>query len=105
AWDENGFISEVWRGDPWVQVASHALFPRLITQFYNQQPILQRNTALAEMPLYCLQATTAIEDKDFLEHKGVSITGTLRAVWRNIQAGRFAEGGSTITQQLVKNFF
>ncbi len=105
AWDENGFITEVWRGDPWVQVASHSIFPRLITQFYGQQPILQRNTPLAEMPLYCLQATTAIEDRDFLEHKGVSITGTLRAIIRNLKAGRFAEGGSTITQQLVKNFF
>jgi penicillin-binding protein 1B len=105
AWDENGFISEVWRGDPWVQVASHAIFPRLITQFYNQQPILQQNTPLSDMPLYCLQATTAIEDRDFLEHRGVSITGTIRAILRNLKAGRFAEGGSTITQQLVKNFF
>lgn len=105
AWDEKGFIQEIWRGDPWVQVAAHALWPRLITQFFNEQPILQKTTALAEMPLLCLQAATAIEDRDFLEHKGISITGTLRAILRNIKAGRFAEGGSTITQQLVKNFF
>jgi penicillin-binding protein 1B len=105
AWDEKGFIQEIWRGDPWVQVAQTTIWPRLITQFFNQQPILQKNTPLAEMPLYCLQAATAIEDKDFLEHKGISITGTLRAVMRNLKAGRFAEGGSTITQQLVKNFF
>lgn len=105
AWGEGGWITEVWRGDPMEQVAFHSLFPRLITQFYDGQPILQYNTPLSEIPLQCLQATTAIEDRDFLEHRGVSPTGTMRAVLRNLRKGRFAEGGSTITQQLVKNFF
>ncbi len=106
-WDENGWIQEVWRGDPepWVEVPYQSLYPRLITQFYDGNPILQFNTQLSEIPLYCLQAVTAIEDRDFLEHRGVSATGTMRAVVRNLRAGRFAEGGSTITQQLVKNFF
>ena len=48
---------------------------------------------------------TAIEDREFLDHRGVSATGTVRALLRNLRQGRFAEGGSTITQQLVKNFF
>lgn len=104
-WGEGGWIQEVWRGDPWAEVPFQSLYPRLITQFYDDQPILQFNTPLSEIPLYCLQAVTAIEDRDFLEHRGVSATGTMRAVLRNLRAGRFAEGGSTITQQLVKNFF
>lgn len=104
-WGEGGWIQEVWRGDPWVEVAFQSLYPHLITQFYDAQPILQFNTPLSEIPLYCLQAVTAIEDRDFLEHRGVSATGTMRAVIRNLRARRFAEGGSTITQQLVKNFF
>ena len=104
-WDEKEWLQELWSGEPWREVNSYALFPRLITQFFDGQPILQQNTALSEMPLACLQAVTAIEDRDFLEHNGVSATGSLRAVLRNVRAGRWAEGGSTITQQLVKNFF
>jgi penicillin-binding protein 1B len=105
AWDNDGWIQEIWHGSPAQPVASFNLYPRLITQFYDGQPILQHNTPLSDIPLYCLQAVTAIEDRDFLEHRGVSATGTLRAVYRNLRAGRWAEGGSTITQQLVKNFF
>lgn len=104
-WDESQGVTGIWRGQPWAETASVALFPRLITQFYDGQPILQKNTKLGEIPLACLQATTAIEDREFLEHSGVSATGILRALWRNVKAGKFAEGGSTITQQLVKNFF
>ncbi len=105
AWDDNGWIQEVWQGQPLAPVTHYSLYPRLITQFYDGQPILQYNTPLSDIPLYCLQAVTAIEDRDFLEHRGVSATGTMRAVVRNLKAGRWAEGGSTITQQLVKNFF
>lgn len=50
------------------------------------------------------QATVAIEDKDFYSHGGVSFSGTLRAVLSNTQ-GNNAQGGSTLTQQLVKQVF
>lgn len=53
----------------------------------------------------CLNAVIAIEDNDFLNHSGVSYTGTLRAFIKNIVKMRKAQGGSTITQQLVKNYF
>ncbi len=79
--------------------------PLLFAQYYDESPILRRLVQVGQVPLMCLQAVTAIEDSDFLEHKGVSVTGTFRAVWRNLVKGRFAEGGSTITQQLVKNYF
>lgn len=81
------------------------LKPYLFAQYYDGKPILRRVIDVSETPLQCLQAVTAIEDPKFLEHKGVSITGTLRAVYKNLVAGRYAEGGSTITQQLVKNYF
>lgn len=88
------------------QTMGHIQFePILFAQYYNDQPIIRRVIQVGQAPLVCLQAVTAIEDSDFLEHKGVSITGTLRAVVKNIVKGRYAEGGSTITQQLVKNFF
>ncbi len=50
------------------------------------------------------QATVAIEDKEFYNHAGVSISGTLRAVISNSQ-GNAVQGGSTLTQQLVKRVF
>ncbi|MDO8503919.1 MAG: transglycosylase domain-containing protein [bacterium] len=58
--------------------------------------------SLEETPLYFRQATIAIEDKDFYNHTGFSPRGIARAIFRNITRGE-ATGGSTITQQLVKN--
>lgn len=49
------------------------------------------------------EALLAAEDKDFYEHPGFSITGFVNAVWQNIKPGGSDGGGSTITQQLVKN--
>ncbi|MBI5358124.1 transglycosylase domain-containing protein, partial [Candidatus Amesbacteria bacterium] len=57
--------------------------------------------SLPEIPLFVRQATIAIEDKEFYRHSGFSVTGTVRAFWRNLN-GKPVEGGSTITQQLVK---
>ena len=50
------------------------------------------------------KATVAIEDRDFFSHSGVSITGTARAVFNNLTGGE-VQGGSTLTQQLVKQVF
>ena len=49
------------------------------------------------------EAVIAAEDRDFYEHNGVSIRGIARAAWENLTGGKIAEGGSTITQQYVKN--
>jgi 1A family penicillin-binding protein len=58
---------------------------------------------LSEIPRYIPDATIAIEDKDFYSHGGVDlVSGVLRAVKENVQKGKL-QGGSTITQQLVKN--
>jgi len=57
---------------------------------------------LSEIPEHTIQATIAIEDKDFYTHHGFSVSGIFRAVISNIQ-GNPTQGGSTLTQQLVKN--
>lgn len=49
-----------------------------------------------------INATIAIEDKDFYRHGGISIIGIIRAIWRDVTTGS-SQGGSTITQQFVKN--
>jgi penicillin-binding protein 1A len=50
-------------------------------------------------------AIVAIEDKRFYEHRGVDLHGILRAVWQDLRNQRVVEGGSTITQQFVKNTY
>jgi penicillin-binding protein 1A len=49
------------------------------------------------------QAVIAAEDKDFYEHNGVSLRGLARAAWANLTGGEIQQGGSTISQQYVKN--
>ncbi len=51
------------------------------------------------------QATVAIEDRRFYSHIGVDVSGVLRAAVKNLEAGQIVEGGSTITQQLVRNLY
>src|SRR5690554_4182538 len=60
---------------------------------------------LEQAPPYLAQALVTVEDRAFYEHHGVSLKGIARAMWVNIRAGRFAQGGSTLTQQLIKNFY
>ena len=58
---------------------------------------------LARVPLALRNAVVAIEDERFWEHKGVDTKSVLRAVYANAAEGEVVEGGSTITQQYVKN--
>ncbi|MBI3572687.1 MAG: PBP1A family penicillin-binding protein [Candidatus Kerfeldbacteria bacterium] len=65
----------------------------------------QRRTSvnLEDISPHVIQATLAVEDKDFYKHAGVSLRAIIRAVWVDVTHGSKAQGGSTITQQLVKN--
>ncbi len=51
------------------------------------------------------QAIVAVEDRRFYEHRGVDVRGILRALWDDIRSKKVVEGGSTITQQFVKNAY
>ena len=58
---------------------------------------------LEEIPTTMIQATIAIEDAEFYQHRGFSPKGIIRAFFKNLRPGDKLYGGSTITQQLVKN--
>ncbi len=60
---------------------------------------------LDQVPPYLLDTLVAVEDRDFYHHFGVSPKSIARAVWVNTSSGAMRQGGSTLTQQLVKNFF
>ena len=60
---------------------------------------------LDQAPPYLLDTLVTVEDRDFYHHFGVSPKGILRAFWINASAGQMRQGGSTLTQQLVKNFY
>jgi len=73
----------------------------LITTLHAEQD--REEVALADIAPVLQQAVVAIEDARFFNHKGVDLRALARALQRNATAGRVTEGGSTITQQYVKN--
>ncbi len=58
---------------------------------------------LARISPWMPKATVAIEDRRFFEHGGIDAEGIVRALWADVRAGHVVQGGSTITQQLVRN--
>ncbi len=61
--------------------------------------------SIDRIPVFLQKAVVAVEDSRFYEHGGIDVRGIARAVVKDVVKGRMAEGGSTITQQLVKNKF
>ena len=66
----------------------------------NRQPV-----PLAQISPWMSKATIAVEDRRFYQHGGVDYEGIIRAAWRDLSKGRVVEGGSTITQQLIRNLY
>jgi penicillin-binding protein 1A len=85
--------------------------PKLTTQFFDKNNKLIANvfddehryyTKFEELPPRAIEALVAIEDTQFFEHNGINTEAILRAIVKDLQAMRFVEGASTLTQQLVK---
>ncbi len=75
---------------------------KLLAEFYleNRTPV-----ALSDVPEVLIKALIATEDTRFYSHPGIDFHGIVRALYRNIRAGKVLEGGSTLTQQLAKVLF
>jgi len=74
-----------------------------VTSFSGEQN--RKVIDLEDIPLHAQNAFIAIEDERFYRHPGIDLLGIARAGWINVQERRIAQGGSTITQQLVRNAF
>ncbi len=81
------------------------LEPVLIGGIYPADNEDRELVALAKVPTQLIQALLAVEDQNFYQHLGLSFKGIARAAWSNLRAGGVVQGGSTLTQQLIKNFF
>ena len=87
--------------------------PSAVTRIYSADQVLLAElykkkrdpVPLSKIPDKLQQALIATEDRQFYEHSGVDLKGILRAIARDIMAGEFVEGASTLTQQLAKTLF
>lgn len=81
------------------------LDPPLIASYYGPTLLERRPLTLEEVSPDLIAAVLAAEDDSFYSHAGFSVTGILRAVWVDLTGHGRRQGGSTLTQQLVKNLY
>ncbi len=79
--------------------------PEMIGGFYESAWEERRLIRLEEVPQVLIDAVLVVEDRKFFSHPGINIKSIARAIWVNLWAGKIVQGGSTLTQQLVKNFY
>jgi penicillin-binding protein 1B len=87
------------------EIFSLELEPELVSGLYDQIWQERRVVSLKEVPPLMIKAILAIEDERFYQHHGVDPVSILRATWINLRSAGVVQGGSTLTQQLMKNFF
>jgi penicillin-binding protein 1B len=85
--------------------AEETLEPELITYLFDESREKRRRVQYEELPDHLVKAVLAIEDRRFFSHPGLDPFRIAGAAIRNIKADTYVQGGSTITQQLCKNFF
>ncbi|WEX90191.1 PBP1A family penicillin-binding protein [Sinorhizobium garamanticum] len=93
---------------PWEEIADGSLKPVVVLETAAGKPLVTQGplqgpyAARADFPPHLIDAVLTREDRRFYEHFGIDLRGILRALYTNVGAGEVVQGGSTITQQLVK---
>lgn len=87
------------------QMYQAALEEKPIQQMAEEIRMQSSYTSLEQIPQIYLDAVISVEDHRFYQHDGLDYVAIIRAMYHNVKAGEFMEGGSTITQQLAKNQF
>jgi penicillin-binding protein 1B len=98
-------ISKITDLDTNKNLDSAALEPEMLTSISSDKRQKRKLVAFNDLPKDYVNAVLAIEDRQFFNHSGINFRGIARALWRDASEGQLQEGGSSITQQLVKNFF
>jgi penicillin-binding protein 1B len=101
---DGGAIGTV-QGPDGSPVETAALEPELLASIMGDRLENRRPVTLDQIPQHVQDAVIVTEDVRFWQHPGVDPVGIFRALFRNVRARGVAEGGSTLTQQLVKNYY
>ncbi|MFA5812706.1 MAG: transglycosylase domain-containing protein, partial [bacterium] len=102
---ENGVIKNITRLDSNEPAELSKLEPEEIASIFNEKMEDRTIVKLSDVPKPLVEAIILIEDERFFKHSGIDPWGILRAMLVNLKAMHVVQGGSTLTQQLVKNFF
>jgi penicillin-binding protein 1B len=102
---DGGQISKILDAVTKKPLQSAQLEPDLLTTVSNTEREKRKIVRFEDLPKHLVDAIVAIEDRRFYEHSGVDYRGLARAVWTNVTNRELTQGGSTVTQQLVKNMF
>ena len=101
--DRQNRIAEITGDD--IALDSFTLAPESLTNDASTKGGARAQLSFKDLPPVLVHAITSIEDRRFFDHHGVDLYGVARALLRNVGDERLGQGGSTITQQLVKNTY
>jgi 1A family penicillin-binding protein len=93
---------------PWQEIADGSLKPVILLETSDGRPLVRQGpyqepyAGYEQFPRHLIDAVLSIEDRRFMDHYGIDLQGIARALLRNVEAGSVVQGGSTITQQLIK---
>jgi penicillin-binding protein 1B len=107
-----GLLEVAFRGPRIVRIwlngqtqASTVLEPPLLASYYGPDQLERRPVTVDDVAEDLIESVIAAEDDNFFTHSGVAPTSILRALWVNLRGGQVRQGGSTLTQQVVKNIY
>ena len=103
-----GVLTWALKDVPWQEIADGSLKPIIVLETADGGPLVRQGpyqelyAGYDQFPPHLIDAVLSIEDRRFMDHYGVDLKGITRALLRNFEAGSVVQGGSTITQQLIK---